>query len=83
MAPAKGQFARSIVPAGMVLLGLTGCAHSGRVTTVGFPGALQDRFPARTGTYDLREAVDDSPDFYHGNFEPYRQPPMLPEGGLR
>ncbi|MBV9491298.1 MAG: hypothetical protein JO069_16480 [Verrucomicrobia bacterium] len=53
---------------------LMGCAHSSQVATVGFPGAHQDRFPARAGTYDIREEVDDSPDFYHGNFEPIRDP---------
>jgi hypothetical protein len=83
MTPAKTQLARSIVPAGMFLLALPGCAHSGRVATVGFPGAPQDRFPTRAGTYDLREAVDDSPDFYRGNFEPYRRPPVPAEDSVR
>ncbi len=50
---------------------LAACAHSNRGTTVGFPGARQDHFPARPGTYDLREDVDDSPDFQNGNYEPF------------
>ena len=83
MTPAERQVARSIALASVFLPALVACAHTGRVTTVGFPGAHQDRFPARPGTYDLREAVDDSPDFYHGNFEPYREPPVLGGGSLR
>jgi hypothetical protein len=84
MAPAKGHVTRLMIAlAGMFLSALVGCAHSGRVTTVGFPGAPQDRFPARPGTYDIREEVDDSPDFYHGNFEPYREPPVPDENRLR
>ena len=78
------QLARLLTaPAAVLVLMLPGCAHSDPVAAVGFPGARQDRFPARAGTYDLREAVDDSPDFYHGNFEPYRQPPMPAEESLR
>jgi hypothetical protein len=83
MTPAKNQLARSVTLAGMFLPALLGCAQSGRVTTVGFPSAPQDRFPARAGTYDLREEVDDSPDFYHGNFEPYREPPVPSEDSFR
>lgn len=83
MALGKRRVAQSIGLAGIFLPALLGCAHSGRVTTVGFPGAPQDRFPARPGTYDIREEVDDSPDFYHGNFEPYPEPPVPNEIGLR
>ena len=64
---------------GAVFSGLLACAHSGHVTTVGFPGAHQDRFPARAGSYDVREEVDDSPDFYHGNFDPGPNPLIAPD----
>ena len=83
MTAAKRRLARSVTMAGIFLPALLGCAQSGHVTTVGFPSAPQDRFPARAGTYDLREAVDDSPDFYHGNFEPYREPPVPSEDSFR
>lgn len=83
MSPAKKQLARSMVLAGMLLPALLGCAQSGRVTTVGFPSGPQDRFPARAGTYDLREEVDDSPSFYHGNFEPYREAPVPSQDDFR
>lgn len=74
MTATKKRFAWSVGILSVLFPVLPGCAHSDRVTTVGFPGARQDRFPAHAGTYDLREDVDDSPDFYHGNFDPFPDP---------
>jgi hypothetical protein len=83
MMPTAKPLARSMALAAILLPALLGCAQPGRVTTVGFPSAPQDRFPARAGTYDIREEVDDSPEFYHGNFEPYRRPPVPSEDNFR
>ena len=63
---------------GMFLPILVGCASSGQTRTVGFQGVHQERFPVHSGTYDVREEVDDSPDFYHGNYDPLRDP-LFPE----
>ena len=69
---------RTFFPIALCALLAQGCAQTSHTKVVGFPGKPQDRIKPGSGNYDIREQVDDSPDFREGNFQPGMDD-LLPE----